>query len=111
MVHNINEKEYHDQLQRWYMQDYNKNAFSFFAALCDNLQIWNRPHQYSPAEHKPPFSWFVSDVDIEIDGINIIIRCTSNDMIAHKNKLKDSLDEYLSGAKELIKLELREMRL
>ncbi len=109
LVHNIYGDRYCSQCDNRYMQDVELNAFSYFAALCDNLQIWNRPHQYNPGIHTPPFSWFITETDIEIYDNILYVTCTTNDLIKTQSKLKNNLDEYLLGARDLIRLNLSEV--
>lgn len=109
LVHNIYGNRYFSECGNRYMQDVEINAFAYFAALCDNLQIWNRPHQYNPGIHNAPFSWFITESDIEVYDNLLYITCLTNNLQNTQKKLKEDLDEYLLGASELIRLSLTEV--
>lgn len=109
LVHNIYGNRYKKECGNRYMQDVEINAFSYFAALCDNLQIWNRPHQYNPGIHNAPFSWFITESDIEVHDNLLYITCLTNNLQSTQQKLKGGLDEYLLGASDLIRLSLTEV--
>lgn len=109
LVHNIYGNRYYKECGNRYMQDVEINAFSYFAALCDNLQIWNRPHQYNPGIHNAPFSWFITESDIEVHDNLLYITCLTNNLQSTQQKLKEGLDEYLLGARDLIRLSLTEV--
>lgn len=108
LIHNVYVSAYSEQTGNRYLQDIQKDAFSYFSSLCDNLQYWNRNHQHNPAIHDTPYSYYAGDCDMKIRNNKIIITCKTPNLLSTVNARKNSLEEYMLDANTLIILKVEE---
>ena len=109
LIHNIYGDYYEEMTGNKYMQNVSKNAFSYFCALCDCIQFWNRNQQYNPAQLAAPYSYYSGDTDIEIRNNKIRISCKSSDLKNAIKKRKLDFQEFLQDADSMIYLDLKEL--
>lgn len=109
-LHNIYPKYLHG------FQDFrintNDSPFCYFAMLCDSLQKWDREPRLALGERKLPYKTVSDSYDITIDGdlIRVSEFDFQNDVPARVAFIKEGLEEYLHGAKNLIAIEIGEWK-
>lgn len=79
-----------------YKISYNKSPFAYLLALCDAIQIWERPKLGNLNDFKS-----ANDYSIEINNEKIILKVKNEDVEKLK-KLKEELKEYLEGVEEIL---------
>lgn len=99
LLHDIYGKKYNKKYGIDYLQDITVNPFSYFCALCDSLQFWNRPKLINQGETKLPDDFATGrNFDLWISGGKIYLDCNSAKM---RERVK-AFDDYLLAASFMI---------
>jgi hypothetical protein len=89
-----------------------KEAFTFFALLCDSLQPWDRKRLFNQASGSLPYTTYAENFNLEVDGnmLRITERGEQLRIDERQAALRGYLDSYLERASDLVKLHLAEWR-
>ena len=105
LFHNIFVSSYEKMFNESYKQTLTTNAFSYFAAFCDNLQTWDRPEVFDYMFNDISSNYVIgNNIDIDIKGNRIIVAFNSNSIKNRLYKYKESLNDYLDGASSFVEL-------
>lgn len=102
LLHNIYTKKARPQYGLCYQQDIDRNTFSYFCALMDNLQKWSRPKQIDFSVMDLPEDHYLgNDFDVNVSKGRLRVICHSN----RAGKMRAQLEyaeDYLPGILNLI---------
>lgn len=102
LLHNIYTKKARPQYGLCYQQDIDRNTFSYFCALMDNLQKWSRPKQIDFSVMDLPEDHYLgNDFDVNISKGRLRVICHSS----RTGKMRAQLEyaeDYLPGILNLI---------
>jgi hypothetical protein len=89
-----------------------KEAFTYFAELCDSLQPWDRKRLFNQATGALPYTTYAENFNIEVDGsvLRITERGDQLKIDERQAALRGYLNSYLERASDLVKLQLSEWR-
>ena len=109
LMHNIYPKRFNDIYHINFKQDLSKNAFCYFAALCDTLQKWDRPKTINYAENSYLGEYITGkNYDLIIENNSIYIESISTKINNAIYNYKTVLDEFLEHGSDFIKLSIKE---
>jgi hypothetical protein len=115
MLHNLYPAEHsaaNDKAFRVKVDKKEKDAFTYFALLCDSLQPWDRKRLFNPATGSVPYTTYAEDFNIEIYG-NVLRISERGDKLRLEERqaaLRDFLDLFLQNASSAVQLHLAEWR-
>lgn len=102
LLHNIYTKRAQPKYGLCYRQDIDQNPFSYFCALMDNLQKWNRPKQIDLSVMDLPEDHYLgNNFDLEVSKGRLRIICHST----YAGKMRENLEyteDYLPGVLSLV---------
>jgi hypothetical protein len=89
-----------------------KEAFTYFALLCDSLQPWDRKRLFNQATGSLPYTTYAENFDLQVEGNTLRITERGDQLRIDERQaaLRIYLDAYLDRASELVKLHLSEWR-
>lgn len=105
-LHNVWVKSENASTGIKYKQRIDINPFSYFAAFCDNCQMWNRRQLVNQGYYeRNDEGCAANQFDILIEEPNMLrIICETTDIKALLTKRIKSLNDYLENASDLIKV-------
>ena len=88
-----------------YKQSLFIDAFSYFSAFCDNIQIWDRAQLIDLSKSFPRDRFYSSQqFDIFVKDNQICLVCETSDGEKFMHRRITSMDEYLEDASKLIRV-------
>lgn len=109
LVHNIYTDLYKEKCGRTPEHTLLLNPLSYYGMFCDNLQVWDRNKGINFGLVKwTGNTLYGEDISICFEDIQIRMLCRTHDIVESFRKLKESLEEYLTGSSKLISLNLLE---
>lgn len=88
-----------------YKQSLFIDAFSYFSAFCDNIQIWDRDQLIDLSKSFPRDRFYSSQqFDIFVKDNQICLVCETADVEKFMHRRITSMDEYLEDASKLIRV-------
>jgi hypothetical protein len=112
-LHNLYPKSFKNSEQEKFRTKFaRKEAFTYFAMLCDSLQPWDRKRLFNQSTGNLHYSTYAENFDIEVDGTTLIISEKGDQLRIEERlaSLRSHLDSFLENASDMIKLHLSEHR-
>lgn len=102
LLHNVYTRNAKPKYGLQYQQDIDKNPFSYFCTLMDNLQKWSRPKQIDhSAMDLPEDHYLGNDFDINVSRGRLRIICHSSRAGVMRAQLEQA-EDYLPGILTLV---------
>jgi len=113
LLHNLYPNSFKEgEHQKFRSKPEKREAFTYFALLCDSLQPWDRKRLFSQATGSLPYTTYAENFDVEVEGIFLRITERGEQLRIDERQaaLRTYLSSYLERASDLVKLHLSEWR-